>query len=79
MIRVELHTLVFIYLLVFLAAIFLVWIPYEMVKRFRESRSVRGRIKCAVCGMEYEDRSSTSLPSCPNCGSLNERLNLKTF
>jgi len=79
MIRLELHTLVFVYLLVFLAAIFAVWIPYAMVRRFRENRSMRGRIKCAVCGMEYEDRTSASLPSCPNCGSLNERLNLKAY
>lgn len=79
MIRLEIHTLVFVYVLVFLAAIFAVWIPYAMVRRFRESRSVRGRIKCAVCGMEFEDRTSTSLPRCPSCGSLNERINLKAY
>jgi len=79
MIRVGLPWLVFDYLLVFLAAIFAVWIAYEMVRRFRERRPLRDRLQCAICGMEYEDRSPTPLPACPRCGSLNERLKLKYY
>ena len=56
MIRVDLAELVFIYLLVFLAAILAVWIAYEMVRRVRENRSRHGRLRCAVCAMEFEDR-----------------------
>lgn len=78
-IRLELPVLVFVYLVVFLAAIFLVWLSYEMVRRFRETRSVRHRVKCALCGMEYEDRSSSQLPPCPRCGSLNERSKIKAY
>ena len=39
MIRINLAELVFVYLLVFLAAILAVWIAYEMVRRVRENRS----------------------------------------
>ena len=79
MIRLELSWLVFVYLLVFLAAIFVVWIAYEMVRKFREQRSLRNRMQCAICGMEYEDYTSAPLPRCPRCGSLNERLRLKAY
>lgn len=79
MIRVELPWLVFAYLLVFLAAIFAVWIAYEMVRRFREARELRHRLQCAVCGMLFEDRTKAPLPRCPRCGSLNERNKLKIY
>lgn len=76
MIRLSLAELVFVYLLVFLAAIFLVWIAYEMVRRFRENRSRANRLHCAICAFEYQDASSSILPRCPRCGSLNERTKL---
>lgn len=76
MIRAELPWLVFAYLMVFLAAIFAVWIASEMSRRRRENRSLRYRLQCAICGMEFEDKTSTVLPRCPRCGSLNERFKL---
>jgi hypothetical protein len=79
MIRVGLAELVFLYLLVFLAAIFVVWIAYEMVRRVRENRSRHGWLRCAVCAMEFEDRTPAALPRCPRCGSLNEREKLKVY
>jgi uncharacterized paraquat-inducible protein A len=79
MIRLGLAELVFFYLLVFLAAIFAVWIAYEMVRRVRENRSRHGWLRCAVCSMEFEDRTSAALPRCPRCGSLNEREKLKVY
>jgi rRNA maturation endonuclease Nob1 len=79
MIRINLAELVFAYLLVFLAAILAVWIAYEMVRRVRENRSRQYRIRCAVCGMEFEDRTPATLPRCPRCGSLNERDKLKVY
>ena len=68
MIRISLPWLVCVYLLVFLGAIFIAWIAYEMVRKFRESRSLRHRLNCTICGMEYEDRTKTLLPRCPHCG-----------
>lgn len=79
MIRLSLPWLVFAYLLVFLAAIFCVWIAYEMVRRFRETRGARHRLQCAICGMLYEDRTKMPLARCPRCGSLNERNKPKIY
>jgi rRNA maturation endonuclease Nob1 len=79
MIRIELTQLVFLYLMVFLAAILTVWIAYEMVRRIRENRWRQYRLRCAVCAMEFEDRTSATLPRCPRCGSLNERDKLKVY
>lgn len=79
MIRLSLPWLVFLYLLIFLTAIFVVWTAYEMVRKFRENRAMRHRLRCMICGMEYEDRTRTVLPRCPRCGSLNERFRLKPY
>src|SRR5437762_13906341 len=73
-IRVSLATLVTIYLLVFLAAVFLLWIVGEWNRRRRERRALRYRLRCVICAFEFEDRTSALLPRCPRCGSLNERL-----
>ena len=79
MIRIALPWLVFAYLLVFLAAIFTAWIAYEIVRRFRETRALRHRLQCAICGMIFEDRTPAELPHCPRCGSLTERNKMKNF
>jgi rRNA maturation endonuclease Nob1 len=79
MIRINLAELVCAYLLVFLAAILAIWIAYEMVRRIREIRFRQYRTRCAVCGMEFEDRTPAILPRCPRCGSLNERDKLKVY
>ena len=44
MIRVELPVLVFIYLIVFLAAVFSLWIVYEWLRRSREKEALRYRV-----------------------------------
>jgi hypothetical protein len=74
MIRVSLAALVTIYLLVFLAAVFLLWIFGEWNRRRRESRALRYRLRCVICALEFEDRTAILLPKCPRCGSLNERF-----
>jgi hypothetical protein len=73
-IRVSLTALVTIYLLVFLAAVFLLWIVGEWNRRRRERRALRYRLRCVICAFEFEDRTPALLPRCPRCGSLNERL-----
>ena len=73
MIRIELPWLVFVSLLVLLAGILLVWISVEIGARWRRRKALRYRLRCAVCSMEYEDRSPAVLPACPRCGRLNER------
>src|SRR5437762_14190015 len=75
-IRVSLATLVTIYLLLFLAAVFLFWIVGEWNRRRRERRALEYRLGCVICAFEFEDRTDALLPRCPHCGSLNERLKM---
>src|SRR6185503_1565170 len=75
-IRVSLATLVTIYLLLFLAAVFVFWIVGEWNRRQRERRSLQHRLRCVICAFEFEDRSDALLPRCPHCGSLNERFRM---
>ena len=76
MIRVELPVLVFIYLIVFLAAVFSLWIVYEWLRQRREKEALRYRVRCTICASIFEDRTNNLLPRCPRCGSLNERLRI---
>jgi len=76
MIRVELSVLVFVYLFVFLAAVFSLWIVYERLRRRREKEALRYWVQCTICASIFEDKTNTSLPRCPRCGSLNERFTI---
>jgi len=78
-IRVSLATLVTIYLLLFLAAVFLFWIIGEWNRRRRERRSLEHRLRCVICAFEFEDRTDALLPRCPHCGSLNERFRMENI
>jgi len=76
-IRVSLATLVTIYLLLFLAAVFLFWILGEWNRRRRERRALQYRLRCVMCAFEFEDRTDAFLPQWPRCGSLNERFKME--
>src|SRR5205823_11221747 len=76
-IRVSLAALVTIYLLLFLAAVFLFWILGEWNRRRRERRALRYRLRCVMCALEFEDQTDALLPRCPRCGSLNERFKME--
>ena len=69
MIPIELPWLVFVCLLDFLAGIFFDWIGYEIARRQRAYRTLRNRLRCRVCSMEFADASRASLADCPRCGS----------
>jgi hypothetical protein len=73
MIRVSLTFLIYIYLLLFLAGIFCFWLLYEWRRGRETRRAMQFRVKCTICGMDYEDKEANPLPRCPRCGSLNER------
>jgi len=77
MIETSLSELLSIYVAVFLAAIFCAWICYAWRRRRRENAWLRHRLRCMICALEFEDRTTTVLPRCPRCGSLNERLKLR--
>jgi hypothetical protein len=74
MFRVSLTTLIFVYLTVFLSAIFVVWIVRNSRRIQREKEARRHRLRCTICAFEFEDPTDTLLPRCPRCGSLNERF-----
>src|SRR5947199_4787066 len=76
-IRVSLAALVTIYLLLFLAAVFLFWIVGEWNRRRRERRALQHRLRCVICPFEFEDRTDALLPRCPRCGSLNEGFKME--
>ena len=73
MIHVSLTVLIFVYLVLFLMAVFGLWILFEVNRQRRERRSVRNRIRCTICAFEFENSTKEPLPRCPRCGSLNER------
>ncbi len=73
MIRVSLSYLVLIYLLLMLGPIFCAWLFNEWRRQRRERAAFRHVLRCKLCACEYADASTTILPRCPHCGSLNER------
>ena len=81
MISLPMQNILFIYVLVFLAAVFLLWVAYE-VSRQRELRSSqRRRIRCLLCAMEYmpEETDPEALSPCPSCGYQNEPKNQANY
>lgn len=73
MIPVSLDVLIFIYLALMLGMIFGAWLLSSWRRQRRERRAFRHVVRCNLCAFEFEDTSSTLLPRCPHCGSLNER------
>lgn len=76
MIRVPLTVIVFLYLFVFLAVIFVGWLVDERRRRARTRQALQFRLRCAICGFEFEDLSASPLPVCPRCGRPNERVEI---
>ncbi len=74
MIRVHLSVIVFLYLSAFLLVVGAAWWLDERRRARRARRALHFRLRCAICGFEFEDRSTASLPVCPRCGRPNERV-----
>ncbi len=77
MIRVSLTLLIFIYLALFLTAVFGVWLWVEWKRQRRDRLALRHRLRCTLCALEFDDPSAEPLPRCPRCGSLNERTRFR--
>ncbi len=75
MIRISLSLLILIYLMIFLVIVFGIWLYSAWRRRHEEWRMARYRMRCGICGYQYEDRGDEVLSRCPNCQSLNERFN----
>jgi uncharacterized paraquat-inducible protein A len=76
MIPVSLNYLVVVYLVLMLGPIFFAWFLNEWRRQRRERAAFRHVMRCTICAFEFEDDTSTLLPRCPRCGSLNERYRL---
>jgi rRNA maturation endonuclease Nob1 len=75
-IRVSLGVLVLIFLAIMVGPIFGLWLLNEYRRSSRERAAFRHVLRCAMCALEFEDRSDLDLPRCPRCGALNERQRL---
>jgi hypothetical protein len=73
MIRVSLSVLVLIFLGLMIGPILAAWLLNEYRRSRRERAAFRHVLRCALCALEFEDRTTDELPRCPRCGSLNER------
>jgi len=79
MIRASLSVLIFVYLFIFLAAVFSVWFWSGWRRKRREKQAFRHRLRCMMCACEFEDNTTTLLPRCPRCGTLNERFKFRSI
>lgn len=73
MIRVPLTWIVLLYLLVFVTVVLVAWLLHEGRRQRAARRALQFRLRCAICGLEFEDRDATPLAVCPHCGQPNER------
>ena len=81
MIRIDIATLVFFYILGSVVSIFIVW----AVLGYRKMRSVSGSAgsadliwKCSICFHDYIDSLHDDISVCPLCGSYNKRNSSKS-
>ncbi len=76
MIRIEIATLVFFYILFSVIAILITW----AILGYRRMRGVSGSVnnaeliwKCSICFHDYIDSLHDDISVCPLCGSYNKR------
>jgi len=72
MLSLTLAWFVFIYLTIFLAGILVLWIGYEMLRKYLSSTSSSQHFLCRICGASLTKPETNTILSCPSCGSLNE-------
>lgn len=74
MIRVDVSTAVFLYVMSALAAVFFLWIFFErrtVLPRFvREEADVW---ECSICAHTYVDSTHHEISQCPRCKSYNKK------
>ena len=74
MIRVDVSTAVFLYVMSALLVIFLLWIFFErkavLPKFLREEADVW---ECTICAYAYVDSTHHEISQCPQCKSYNKK------
>ncbi len=76
MIEVSLHTLIVIYLSLMAGLVLADAIGNWIRRKRRERRAFKHAVRCRLCAFTFRDESAEPLPSCPNCGTSNERIRL---
>ena len=76
MFQISLTKILVAYLVILLVMLFGVWLMREWARKRREKEERRCRFVCNICGGPYLDRTRDDITKCPNCGALNERLEL---
>jgi len=61
-----------LYVIVFLAGVFALWIASAVARNSRLRRAMRHRVRCVLCAFECDATSPDGLVRCPRCGALNE-------
>ncbi len=74
MIRIDVSTAVFLYVMTSLVAIFFMWIFFEkkavLPKFVREEADVW---ECSICAYIYVDSQHQEISQCPQCKSYNKK------
>ena len=74
MIRLDVSTAVFLYVMSSLFVIFLLWIVFErravLPKFVREEADVW---ECSICAYTYVDSTHSEISQCPQCKSYNKK------
>jgi len=79
MIPIETSWFVFLYLFLFLSAIFLTWIGFEMRCRRPSQETPSGLLTCRQCGMVFAQSKRKNFRICPRCGAAHASLHDKNF
>lgn len=74
MIKLDITTLIFLYILFSVISLLVIWIIYGYigVRRFLP-KDVRYIWKCSVCSHIYVDSKHEDMSVCPLCGSYNKK------
>ena len=79
MYHVPFQWMICLYLTACVFVVAIVWFVDDRLRRARERRALRFRLRCRRCALEWEERSGESLLKCPRCGSVNERERLESI
>ena len=77
MIRIDITSLIFLYILFSVVAIFIVW-TIMGYRKFRsvtpqDQKHIESAWKCSICFHAYIDSLHDDISVCPLCGSYNKR------
>jgi len=75
MIKIDITTLIFFYILLYVIGILLIWVfsAYKKTRRIIEPANIENIWKCSICLNTYVDSLHEDISVCPLCGSYNKK------